>query len=131
MVKLQAIIVGALLACNLNAERILQTASITSTSAQSCVVPPPPPAPGCITPTAPSPVLNNNVVYGANNNLVGNLNTLVGSQNTVNGYLNNIYGNQNIGLGTGNTVVESVNTLSRNYNQLLVISIWLMDQRIS
>ena len=117
MVKLQAIVVGALLACNFNAERMLQTATLTSaslTTAPGCVVAPPPPAPACITPTPQAPVLNNNVVYGASNNLVGNQNTLIGSTNTVNGYLNNIYGNQNIALGTANTVVGSVNALSGN-----------------
>jgi very-short-patch-repair endonuclease len=65
MVKLQAIVVGALLACNFNAERMLQTATLTSaslTTAPGCVVAPPPPAPACITPTPQAQALHDALI---------------------------------------------------------------------
>lgn len=63
MVKLQAIILGALLACNINTERILTAVP----NCQSCATPDnlcaPPPMPVACGPQ----VLNNNVVQGAGN----------------------------------------------------------------
>ena len=69
MVKLSAFFLGAFLACNVSADIIAAPACTTPT----VTIPPISTGAYC------APATNNNVVYGASNNLVGNLNTLVGS----------------------------------------------------
>ena len=125
MVKLQAIILAAFLACNFSAERILTTAT---SACQSCPTPQPcndlcdTPNKLCSPPPMPKACgpqeLCNNVVQGAGNFIAGDINGVYGNQNNVQGYKNDIFGNNNINLGSYSTIVGSQNVAKGNYNQV-------------
>ena len=98
MVKLQAIILGAFLACNINSERILQSGSSCKSCKVGCSTSLPAPCddvlPACQAPDLPPAcdpqILDNNVVQGASNFVLGDANGVFGDLNNVQGFKNEI-----------------------------------------
>ena len=65
-----------------------------------------------------SPVVENNVIYGQDSTVGGDLNTITGSDNTAIGCANEIYGNDNTALGSVNTVDGSGNVMVGDNNNV-------------